>query len=469
LPGAAETVAVRPAVDADPATQIVVRKRRGPVWTYRWPIAVGLAGLAVAAAVTVVALRPDHRSSPTLPPAAPTTAPVALLWKTSTGSGSTEAPAVSGDRVVLGGDDGKVRGYRRDDGALAWSVPVGAGARVAAGIPGRRAYAVTTDGHLVAVDTSTGETAWRRSTGTKFDSRPVVGAGRVYAGGRDGVLYAYALSGSHARWRVWADDRFSMTPALVGTVAVAVAADGRLYGTDRDGTPMWKPAVGSAAAGPVAAAGAACLPLIDGSVRCVRTDSGAMLPRIRQDGTELMSLAGGAGMLFAAGSDGSVGAWEPLSGRQTWIYRPPAGSGGPARLLTRTGEIDVAYPDGRLAGLDIRTGAVRWQYTVPEGLPGAPAGDDGGIFVLGASGTLYALRPPGNAAGLGSSPTVAPLSTTRPPVGGEPPVHHRPSVSVSASLPSGPTSDPPESGPPDSDPPKSDPPASEGPEPGDGL
>lgn len=452
-----QTAAVRPAVDTDPATRIVVRRRRGRVWIYRWPIAVGLAGLVVAAAVTVIALRPGNGASPSSPPPAPTTPPVALLWKTPTGSGVTEPPAVSGDRVVLSSSDGRLRGYRRDDGTLAWSVPVGAGARVAAAIPGRRAYAVTTDGHLLAVDAGTGETAWRRTTGTKFDSRPVVGAGRVYAGGRDGVLYAYALSGSHARWRVWADERFSMSPTLVGSVAVAFAADGRLYGTDRNGTPIWKPAVGPAAAGPVAAAGAACLPLEDGSVRCVRADNGAMLPVIRPDGITLKSVAGGAGLVFAAGSDGTLGAWEPLSGGRRWQVDPTDGSAGPGRLLARTGEIDVAYPDGHLVGLDASTGAVRWQYRIPEPLSAAPAGDDGGLFVLGASGTLYALRPPGNAAALGSSPTVSPPPTTRP-AGGAPPVHHRPDPSISASLPSDPASDPPSSSPPASDPP-SDPPS----------
>jgi outer membrane protein assembly factor BamB/actin-like ATPase involved in cell morphogenesis len=451
-----ETVAVRPPLDADPATRGVVRKRRGPIWTYRWPIAVGLAGLVVAAAVTVVALRPGDRSERSSPPGAPTTPPVALLWKTATGPGVSEPPAVSGDRVVLSSSDGTLRGYNRDDGKLAWSVAVGAGARVAAAIPGRRAYAVTTDGHLLAVDVGTGETVWRRTTGTTFDARPVVGEGRVYAGGRDGVLYAYALSGSHARWRVWADQRFRMSPTLVGSVAVAFAADGRLYGTDRDGTPIWKPTVGPATAAPVAAAGAACLPLEDGSVRCVRADNGAMLPLIRTDGITLKSVAGDGALVFAAGSDGSVGAWEPFSGGQRWAVLPAAG---PARLLARAGEVDVAYPDGHLVGLDARTGAVRWRHRIPEPLSAAPAGDAGGLFVLGASGTLYALRPPGIAAGLGSSPSVAPPPTTRPPAGGAPPVHHSADPSISASSPSGPPSDPASSGPPASDPPKSDPPS----------
>jgi outer membrane protein assembly factor BamB len=461
-----ETVAVRPAVDSDPDTQAVVRRRRGRVWTYRWPIAVGLAGLAVAAAVTVVALRPGDGAPPAGPAAEPATPPVALLWKVPTGSGGTEPPAVSADRIVLSSADGKLLGYRRDNGSLAWSVPVGAGARVAAGIPGRRAYAVTTGGAVLAVDTGTGATVWRRTTGTTFDSRPVVGAGRVYAGGRDGVLYAYLLSGSHTRWRVWADDRFSMSPALVGTVAVAFAADGRLYGTDRDGTPMWKPSVGPAGAGPVAAAGAACLPLRDGSVRCVDAGNGSLLPLIRADGAAVTSIAGGGGLLFAAGSDGSVSAWEPMSGQQRWVYRPPAGSAAAGRLLVRTGEIDVAYPDGRLAGLDVRTGTPRWHYTIPEALSADPSGDDGGLFLLGGSGTLYALRPPGIAAGLGSSPTATPQPTDRPPVGGDdPPAHHRADPSLSESPSSEPSSDPPSSEPPDSDPPKSDPP-SEGADPG---
>ena len=125
----------------------------------------------------------------------------------------------------------------------------------------------------------------------------------------------------------------------------------------------------------------------------------------------------------------------------------------------RTGEIDVAYPDGRLVGLDAGTGAPRWQYATGDHLAAAPGGDDHGIFVLGASVTLYALRPPGAAVVLGSSPTVAPTPTyaTRPAP------THRPTTTlptVSASVPDEPPSelpsDPPSSVPPSSEPPPSD-------------
>lgn len=434
--------AVRPAVDVDVPTRLVTRRPRRRVWTYRWPIAVGLAGVLVAAAVTVVAVRPRDAARPA--PTGPTTAPVALLWKMPTGVGSTEPPAVSGDRIVLGTADGQVRGYRRDDGLLSWSADVGSGARVATGIPGARAYVSTAGGRLVAIDTDTGEIAWQRSTSTRFDARPMVGAGRVYAGGRDGVLYAYELGGSHTRWRVWADDRISLTPVLVGTVAVLAADDGRLYGTDRYGTPMWKPSVGMPAASPVAVDGTACLPLRNGSVRCARAADGSLLPSIAPAGVMLTTVAGGAGLVFAAGADGSVGAWDPVSGQQRWTYRPPSATGGAGHLLVRTGEIDVAYPDGHLTGLDVRTGAERWQYATGDRLDTAPSGDDHGIFVLGASGVLYALRPPGVAAALGSAPAAGPSPTTRP---APPPTHRRPTLSEPASEPGGSPSGPPSDSP----------------------
>jgi molecular chaperone DnaK len=126
---------VRPSVSAASPRLVA---RRGRVWTYRWPIAVGLAGVLVAAGVTIAAAQPRGPSAPPSPPAAPSTAPVALLWKTPTGSRSTEPPAVGADQIVLGTADGRVRGYRRDDGGPLWSVNAGAGARVATGIPGDR-------------------------------------------------------------------------------------------------------------------------------------------------------------------------------------------------------------------------------------------------------------------------------------------------------------------------------------------
>jgi outer membrane protein assembly factor BamB/actin-like ATPase involved in cell morphogenesis len=446
---------VRPAVDLDLPTQLVTRRRPGRLWTYRWPIVVGLAGVLVAVAVTIAAARSRGSAQPAPTATSSSTEPVALLWKTPTGSGSTDPPTVGRDRIVLGAADGRVRGYRRDDGLLSWSVAVGASTRIAAGVPGDRAYAATGDGRLVAIDTTTGEIAWHRTTSTRFDAPPAVGAGRVYAGGRDGVLYAYDLAGSHSRWRVWAADRISVTPVLIGSIAVMAAEDGRLYGTDHAGTLRWQPSVGPPAANPVAAAGAVCLPLRDGSVRCARAVDGSLLPRIAAAGMRLTALAGGAELLYGAAADGSIGAWDPVSGGSRWNYRPPWAAGGAGHLLMRTGELDVAYPDGRLVGLDARTGAERWQYATGERLGAAPGGDDGGIFVLGVSGMLYALRPPGVTTALGSSPTVEPPAYTRPVV---PPVHHRttpPSASVSGpdETSSGPTSGPPSSEPPTSGPP----------------
>jgi outer membrane protein assembly factor BamB/actin-like ATPase involved in cell morphogenesis len=443
---------VRAAVGPEVPARLGATRRRGRIWTYRWPIAVGLAGLLVAAAMTVAAARSRGSAVPPTGPGTPTTATAALLWKTPTGLGSTGPPAAGGDRIVLGTADGYLRGYRRDDGRLSWSVAIGPDARVATGIPGERAYATTSTGRVVAVDTATGEIAWQRSTSTQFDAGPVVGNGRVFAGGRDGVLYAYALTGRHSRWRVWADDRISLTPVLVGTVAVLAAEDGRLYGTDPAGSPMWQPSIGPAAASPVEAAGTACLPLRDGSVRCARAGDGSLLPRIAPAGVRLTAVAGGADLVFAAGSDGSVGAWDPVSGQARWTYRPPSDTGGAGHLLTRTGEIDVAYPAGRVVGLDAGSGAERWQYATGDRLDAAPGGDDDGIFVLGASGLLYALRPPGATVAFGSSPSPATApATTRTRV---PPTHRPFTPPVSASVSGEPSSGVP------SDPPPSDPPVS---------
>ena len=120
------------------------------------------------------------------------------------------------------------------------------------------------------------------------------------------------------------------------------------------------------------------------------------------------------------GEDGSITAWDTTTGKLTWRYRVPAakaGAGYPA-LRTAAAEVDVAFPDGRLVGLDAASGAVRWQNATGDSFANGPRGDDTGVFAVGESGTLYALRPPGGtgalpAASTSTSPTLTPPPATQ--------------------------------------------------------
>jgi outer membrane protein assembly factor BamB len=178
---------------------------------------------------------------------------------------------------------------------------------------------------------------------------------------------------------------------VVGATIVVASGDGKLYSMSPTGRQRWAVTVGKVADGPVAAGDAACVAIENGTVRCVRVADGAALSGITQPAS-IVRIAGGTGVVYTAGADGSIAGWDPDTAKVLWRYPRPAEAGFPA---TGSSEVDVAYPDGTLAGLDARSGEELWRNATGDHFAVEPSSDPTGVFAVGTTGTLYALRPPG--------------------------------------------------------------------------
>ncbi|BFU44542.1 Hsp70 family protein [Krasilnikovia sp. MM14-A1004] len=379
---------------------------------YRWGLVGGVVATVLGAAAVAAWPRGADSASSSGGAAAGGSAAAGVLWQRATGSAVTGPPAVTAQRIVLGGTDGVIRAFRRADGSPAWAYRAHARVAVAARIVGDTVLASTSDGEIVALDAASGARRWQRSTGTTIDAAPTIAGDHVYAAGRDGVLYRYELAAGQHRTRAWTGGEIRTAAVVRGAVAVVAATDGRWYGAEPGGTPRWRTRVGPVAGTPQLAGDTACAPLTDGAVRCVRVSDGVASRRIALPGAGLLGLAGGDGVVFAAGTDGSVVAWDVHTGAARWWLPPstrsPSASpaAGPASAFpaTRAGELDLAYPDGRLRGVDAGTGAPRWELRVDDSFDNAPSGDAAGLFATGTTGTLYAIGPP-HAAGSPTGPS----------------------------------------------------------------
>ncbi|WP_433378216.1 Hsp70 family protein [Actinoplanes sp. CA-142083] len=385
---------------------------------YRWPIIGGFAAvLLTVTAVSAVAAWPwsdDRREGSAGSGGSTGTSAVAqpgaqVLWRVNTGVPAVEPPAVGGQWILVSGQDGTLRAYRRTDGALSWEMELGPGARADARIVNGVAYAVTGAGRIIAVDATYGSELWHRDTGHDVAARPAVDEERVYAGDGDGVLYAYEIGEKHRRWRAWSEGKIGTSPVVSDGIVVVASGDGKLNGVSDQGAVLWRAEAGKVTDGPVVAGDAVCVAIANGTVRCVELKDGAELDGIA-DQVSVSRIAGGDGMVLTAGADGSISAWDARTSDVRWRYRPEQG-GAAGIPVVRGGEVDVAYPDGRLVGLDARTGSLLWQNVTGDRFEVAASGDGAGLFAVGASGTLYALRPPGsNSAAIELSPTALPTS-----------------------------------------------------------
>ena len=383
---------------------------------YRWVLIGGVAVALVAAGV--VAAWPRGTDTPAAVQPSPVAAPTPAateVWKAPTGHPATAPPAVTADRVFVGGADGVIRAFDRADGTPAWSWRTGdEKVTVAADVIDDTVYASTAGGSILAVDAGTGKPLWRQWTGTRFAAQPLVADGRIYAGGRDAVLYSYQLTGYHSRWRVWTGAEIRSAPVAGGGAVSVASRDTRLY-TIADGRILTSPVVGQVAGRPAVTGDTVCVALEGGSLRCLAR--GRQLSRIALPGEVLSAPVAAGGLVYAAAEDRSIAAWDVRTGALRWHYQPPATP--PAAGLPAVGEggLTVSYPDGQLIGLDPATGAVRWQTKLPEQLATAPATTSDRAFVVGKTGVVYAFRTPAAAQlpAVQEATTLPPAThTTRP-------------------------------------------------------
>jgi outer membrane protein assembly factor BamB len=375
---------------------------------YRWALSGAIAGIVLAVVAVTAFL---HAEGGTAGDQVDLSQPVvSLLWQARTGQPVTGAPTITDKRIFLGGADGAIRGFARTDGHQIWQRAASSGepayVRASAGV----VYATTGDGRIVAVDADTGEKRWGKKTETTFNTPPAIGKARVFAAGQDAGLHSYRTSeGSPTRG--WTGDEALTTPIVIDDAAIVASNDERLY-VLRFGYVQRRPRIGRPAEGPVAVGDTACTPLTDGSVSCVRIKDGRVLPPITMPDTTLSAPASDGSLLFAAGANGAIGAWDPDTGERQWLFpaeRPTAGAGHPVRYKDR---VVVAYPDGLVIGLDTALGRLLWKVTLPDHFDTAPRVDEMATYVVGRSGTLYALQTPGSAAA--AAPSRTPTSSTSP-------------------------------------------------------
>ena len=293
-----------------------------------------------------------------------------LLWQRETFGGRA---AMAGTSMVVLGDDGTVEFCDVADGqtyATSHLATCRTNPTLAMFAGGRSLppLAILHEGpqRLVALDVRTGEPRWRhrvRGTGPVRLRR----AGRVLLViGGGGALSALDLTSGEEVWRFSDGVRFCLPPAVAQDVVV-IASGGpssrgsHLYGLDLyEGLPLWKRDLESAvAASPFA-------------------------------------LGPYAAIALGGGGRANLATFQPRSGELRWMTRDPGLANG-ASALNVDDLLVVNAPAGRIVGMEIETGEVRWKHRLADPIGDAvprrlePVLRAGALFVPAAS--VHVLRP----------------------------------------------------------------------------
>jgi outer membrane protein assembly factor BamB len=397
-----------------------------------------LSGFLPEAAVPVYRIPVEFRRIEALAKLTPPTwaAPAPQVrWRVETGSpvwAGLEHDAQTG-RLFVGTDAGRLhaietRGERA--GTVAWTFDTGKPIRARPAVGGDAVYVVSDSGFLHRLDKGTGIERWRarvdtatpaRLPGTdeksrwdRYGSSIVVDGARLYVASRDRNLYALDVETGKALWQVATPDLMTATPAVDGDLVVFADFSGRVQAVDaRDGTPRWRYDAPLAVAGDV---------VVDGGRVFVGSRSYELIALDAASGRELWkhyywfswieSPAVVRDQTVYTGSSDAVGvfALNVADGTTRWKTRVPGWAWArPAvgERLVVAGTVGIgAYPgarSGSLAGIDRRSGAMRWLHVEPPtpeqvakraewGFAAGPVLVGGTVFAADLDGRVVALE-----------------------------------------------------------------------------
>lgn len=110
------------------------------------------------------------------------------------GVAGASSAAITGNLVIVGGDDGGVHALDLDAGTQRWLAPTGNPVTSSPVVVGELVY-IASGLNLYGLDITTGQSQWRFSATDTISASPAIANSQIYIGSQDGFLYAIGGDG----------------------------------------------------------------------------------------------------------------------------------------------------------------------------------------------------------------------------------------------------------------------------------
>ena len=255
-------------------------------------------------------------------------------------------------------------------------------------------YVTCTDGKVYSISVATGKKRWTFPAKAPFYASPLLAEGVLYAASVDGTLYALETATGHMKWKYEAGPGCYAAPTLEKNTLVYAAGE-QLLGIDIEtGLRHWAtPLNAPATADLTHDNGQVFANTADGILIAADAATGTVRWRYPAVGEERLSprssAAVSAGLLFAAGADGSLHALFSQDGRRSYLRACPDPTD-PA-LETPAIGTGMVFTGGRRTGsiyaFDIPTGTPHWHTSI-----GQPIASKIAVHENGRTAAVLGLR-----------------------------------------------------------------------------
>jgi len=291
-----------------------------------------------------------------------------VKWRHHLGARLSGGPAVGDGLVAVGTRSGKVIALDAKTGKPKWRQYVGAPVNTAPAISNSVVVVKTIAGDVTGLTPADGKELWTRnesvpSLSLRFDTRPLIVDGTAYAGFADGKAMAIDVSTGKAKWRqqVATGQGGNLVADMVDVGGSMAYAGGDLYVATYQGK--------------LAA-------LDDSSGQTIWSRSVSSYTGVTLDGSHL----------YVSDADGSVHAFDLVTGVPDWVYGK-LGYRGLSAPVSDGSIVAVGDRFGYLHFLDRSNGAYLGRVSVGGGpIRMPPVVVDNRVVVLDLDGTLAAYR-----------------------------------------------------------------------------
>jgi len=151
--------------------------------------------------------------------------------------------AISGGKLIAGGEDGRVYAFNKNSGEIFWSYAYGARFNGHPVGDAGRVYLGSEDGNLLAIDAETGKLLWRYRTRGPVRGPVAVVNDAVHFGSGDGYFYSVSAKSGKLLWRKRTGAGVESV-TLAGETLLVASLDNFVYGFSLGGKRLWKKQLG---------------------------------------------------------------------------------------------------------------------------------------------------------------------------------------------------------------------------------
>ncbi len=340
---------------------------------------------------------------------------VALILSGCAGARSWPGSQLAGGTLYAGTMDGRVLALNPDSGSREWdwqpttgqsgqtassfscagSQLVGGAFYGAPAVANGTVYVVFHTGEVYAINAQSGDQVWNYNLHSTVSGGVAVSNDTVFVGTADGKLTALDAGNGSFKWEFTTKNEVWSTPAVVNGVVYFGSLDHNLYALNAvDGTKRWVfPTSGEIASTPLVIQGVVYIGSFDNKFYAVDANTGKQKWVFEGAGNWFWSQAAyGNGTIYAGNLDHNVYALSAGNGTMVWPKPFDAGSLVKASPVIAGDVLVVASEEGKVYGLDLKTGEKKWEFDSIKAKVLSPLDTAGGVvYINSQDNKLYAL------------------------------------------------------------------------------